>query len=210
MFIKPVSAIRFGSAFSGGCIYAVLSILTFSDFTLWRTAIVIISWGAGAYAGLHFRQGKSDLDPSWSFSYLTGIICYSVMFLLFFPFRWLLTGFDYLSFVITFTYIGAKAGCYINGCCRAIKFTDHFNPGIYNSLNWLAYTEIVFTVLAMVLALFISSLAQTDGVFFMLFSIFHLFIRIYSYTFRHSAFNKTGVIIPASICAGFILIFYII
>lgn len=183
------------TALAGGVIFALLSIVNFKDLTCWRTGICISSWGLGSYAGLFVRSRR---DPSWTWALICGVLLFSTAFFLFFGTAKYLYGLDLLALAISLTYVGAKMGCIEKKCCRAVLGNRYFNPAVFNSFDWLQKFEFVVSVLLFFcLILLIWASIFPAGYVFEIFLVFHVVLRLFSYSFRFqlsiaSVFWKSG------------------
>lgn len=184
---KAISRMRFILAFLGGVVYSICSVYVFHDYSIWKTGCVITAWGFGSYLALndHLLYKLKEPDPSWTLSLILGLFFFICAFLAFFSAKLLLPAIDFLSLSISLTYIGAKLGCYYQGCCKARYFNRWLNPAVFNTMNWLALLEIIATCVFLGLLFFLNN----NGSIFLCFIITHSLIRISAYRFR---MNKKG------------------
>ena len=164
----------------------MFSIIRFNDLQPLKTFLCISAWGAGAYLGLYvWPKNYLQKDPSWSGSFILGIILYTSIFIPLCGLHNYVEGLGYLSFSISITYIAAKEGCLRKGCCRAHRADAFFNPIMFKSFNWLAKIEFFFTSIILIVMLLINETAGVALTFFLS----HTAIRLFAKWYRSNYLN---------------------
>lgn len=210
------NAIRLVFPIFAGIVFSVLNILNFHDYTLWKTAILIIGWGVAAWIGVRIKliiliakipfRVVNPLEPSWNPSLWLGIIYITTMSLMCFGKEHILTILDFITVVILITYIGAKIGCIWKKCCYATTSTFPFNK---LPEEFLPKIEVFITIFTLIICVFSLILFNKAGITFIIFLLLHGLDRLISYFYRNDYKNINSIIkISLPILIGLALLFY--